>query len=509
MRALAPLPRPSWRAGAVLGTCVVAWLTFHHGALRSPDCEVQFRACAALATTGRSAVAEELPWHGFGLATGTDGRRYSIFGPLQPLVCAPMYALSRAVSHDGATGPYADPPRNSLYAGGDIALHIARAPVAQPAAHRMRAWLSLFNVGISLALVAAFAWLAQALVRPATAWAGAALLGLGTLVWPFAGTFFSEPLATGFALLAVGAALRVERQRFAAPLAGLAVGLAGCAHVTAVLFVPTVAALLWLRSDPSVRKRAAVQASVGLALPLLALGAFNVARFGSPWETGRSVDPRAALEFGYGHLVSPLRGLYGLTLGAGKGLLWYAPLCAVGLGLLGWLSRRDRPLAWVIGLTVALRLLVIASRSDWHAGFGLGPRLLFPLLPLCLLPLVLWLDGGPPHRRLQVAVLGGLAAAQQAFFVGGEPFAFQQLTWHAYETRGIAAFAADRIYLDWAIAPVLHLHAGPPGPWWSRAATAGDDPLSIPLVVVSGLLAGALVWWVAARERPQPDGARP
>ncbi|MSP93540.1 MAG: hypothetical protein EXR79_17400 [Myxococcales bacterium] len=501
------LPRPSWRAVAVLATCLVAWLSLHHGALRSPDCEVQGRACAALATTGSTAVAHELPWRGFGLATGTDGGRYSVFGPLQPLLCAPWWSVASAVSGAGAVGPYPDPPRNSLYAGGAISLHIGRAPVANPNDHRMRAWLSLFNVGVCLALVAAFAWLAQALVRPETAWTGAALLGLGTLVWPFAGTFFSEPLATLFDMLAFGAALRVGRHRWASAVSGSALGLAVSAHVTAVLFLPAVATLVWLRSAPDLRRRAAAGWILGLAVPLLALGAFNAARFGSPWETGRGVDPRAAFEFGYGHFVDPWRGLFGLTLGAGKGLLWYAPLCVVGLACIGRLARRERAVAWILGLSVASWALVIAARSDWHGGFGPGPRLLFQLVPLCLLPLLAWVDT-QPERRAVVAALAGLAAMQQAFFVLGEPFAFLQLTWHAYEQRGLAAFAGDRIYFDWIIAPVLHLHAGPPGPWWSRAASAGDESLALPILALSGLATAALVWWVSARPttaEPEPS----
>ena len=214
-----------------------AYGALHHGAIRSPDSEVNFRVCAALAQQGTFAVSEELPWDGFGLATGRDGQRFSIFGPLQPLLCAPWFLVVDGLSDQGRGSWLRQPPYPSHYVDGRLRAYLQGAPIENPEQHNLRALVSLFNIPVTLATVWALAWSLFPLVRRReTAWATALLFGLGTIAWHYAGTFFSEPLATLLNVLAFGTVVRCARIQHSGltVLAGGLAGLAVTAHLSAV-----------------------------------------------------------------------------------------------------------------------------------------------------------------------------------------------------------------------------------------------------------------------------------
>ncbi len=116
-----------------------------------------------------------------------------------------------------------------------------------------------------------------------------------------------------------------------------------------------------------------------------------------------------------------------------------------------------------------LRLVFIATRSDWHGGFSLGPRQLVVLLPFLLVPVVPWLDrkleeGNRRALRL-FAGFSVLCIAQQVAFCVGEVFSYFHMIRRAYSAQGINIFADNRIYLDWELSPLLYLLDGKRGPW--------------------------------------------
>jgi hypothetical protein len=116
-----------------------------------------------------------------------------------------------------------------------------------------------------------------------------------------------------------------------------------------------------------------------------------------------------------------------------------------------------------------LRLVFIATRSDWHGGFSLGPRMLVMLLPFLLVPVVPWLDrkleeGNRRALRLFVG-FSLLCIAQQVAFCVGEVFSYSHMVRELYATQGVNVFVDDRIYLDWGLSPLLYLLDGNCGPW--------------------------------------------
>jgi len=423
---------------------------------------VVFRTCEALARDGSFAIGEGLAWQGFGVAPGREGRLYSVFGPLQPIACVPFARLDDAWLGDGGARAARLPAGISYHVDRGLFDAVRGSRPADLRPHARRFVASWLNVLAGAAAALLFLLLARTVAGRAEPALGAALLfAAGSLAWPYAGTFFSEPLAaalaTGALALLARADPRLPGARGGGDLAlagaGLAAGLSTAAHLTSALYLPPFLLYAAVAAPSGRRGRRALVFVAGSALPLAALALHNWLRFGSPLETGRGVDPAAAAALGYGRFVAPWEGLVGLLVSSGKGLLFYSP--AVLLGLAAWpaLRRRSPALAWSLAGAALLRLGFVAARSDWHGGFALGPRLLVTLVPFLLLPVAAWLAERPERWRIGGAVLLA-AAAQQLYFALAEPFVYLHLT--------------NRADGDWAweVSPLLHLWEAPVGPFW-------------------------------------------
>lgn len=479
------------------GLCLnlLAW----YGGIRSPDSEVVFALCEALHDRRSVAIHDESRDTGFGVAPGRGGRLYSIFGPGESLACVPFLTIARLVDRTHWYAPAAITPPPSFYVGGGYERFEAgeRPAPREAVLHAERTIVSLLNPIVSALAAVVFFAIASRFARTRAAALGATVLyAAGTLAWVYAGGFFSEPLATLCVLLSCYFAARPT-------VAGLALGAAIATHITAILFVPFLAAIAIHDADqgeasassprgaerhrPDRRVRAAAWFAAGLGAALALLAIYDAFRFGDPFETGRGVDPELARAFGYGVFTAPWRGLYGLLLSPGKGVLLYAP--AVIVGAIGWRAfHRERPFtARVLAVAAITRILFLAARSDWHAGFCLGPRYLVMLLPFLVLPVVTVADRWP--RAFTAATI--LCVAQQTMFAIGEPFTYYQRIRIASFLRGVDPFVGDRIYLSWPSAPVVHLLGGLRGPWLLRALPVGN----VTLWLVLATLFGAAIYW--------------
>ena len=468
-----------------VGALALYLLTSYAG-IRSPDAEVVFEVCDSLASRGELAVESESAWPGFGLAPGRDGRLYAIFGPAQSLACAPLLATVDALAGAGVFDRWPAAVQPSHYLGQGSRAFMAGEPPRPRAAHLRRSLVAwVFNSVVGAFGVLAFFLCARRLSPAGPAPLAAAILyGAGTIAWVYSGTFFSEPLATLFVLLALERLLALRgasapRPRFAPVASGLWLGAAVATHITAVLFVPFFALLpLGSRRGGARPRRGVLLFCLGIGAVLAALGAYNTVRFGSPFETGRGVGDLAET-FGYGHFVAPWRGLSGLLGGPATGLLIFCPL--VAWGLIAWprLHRRDPVLSLVLLGAAAVRLVFIASRSDWHGGFGLGPRYLVMVVPLLLLPLVPTFEectGGVGWRRLAPMLVAAWAAvSQQAAYAFGEVFSFQTMVrdW-VISTHG-NVYAA--LYEEWDLSPALFVLKGHRGAYALEAVPLSNMAL--------------------------------
>ncbi len=207
---------------------------------------------------------------------------------------------------------------------------------------------------------------------------------------------------------------------------------------------------------------AAASLLAGLGIICAGLAYYNAARFGNPWETGRTVTPALAHYFGYGTSHWSWAALYGLFFSPAKGLFIINPITILGILTFSSLYRRYRALSLILAALILFRVLFLATRTDWHGGFCLGPRYLLMVIPFFLIPLACYLHTLRTQRTRLLYTLGLLyllAIPEQWYFCLGEIFSYFQSIKIIASSRHIDIFTTKTIYSNWDTAPLFHLYA--------------------------------------------------
>ena len=114
----------------------------------------------------------------------------------------------------------------------------------------------------------------------------------------------------------------------------------------------------------------------------LLLLSLNAYRWGSPFNLGYR-----------GEVFHPeriLNGLWGLLVGANRGLIWYCPIALIGLsGFPAFFRSRKRAAVTLAGVGV-LAAILYSMWTQWDGGAGWGPRYLVPFLFTLLIPAAFW-----------------------------------------------------------------------------------------------------------------------
>jgi hypothetical protein len=424
---------PRWREslGAPAALIFILLVCFYGfcnpGHVGSPDEEQLILQTQSL-MHGRFTI--EIPKDAVGVVSArrlADGRLVPIRGLGQSIVAAPLYAVGR----------------------------IASAPVngAQRAAV-FRFFLLFTNAFVTAATAAVLYALCRELcasVRGSTLVALA--YGLGTLAWPHATVFFTEPLSAllvtaSFTLMLVGAR---RRRLDLILLAGVVGGAAPFSRATNAMFVPIFALALWLdvslREKPSLSRslRMPIAFCIGAASTLGVWLLTNALRYGSP------------LDFGYpaGQFTSPvLVGLKGYVVSPSRSLFLHAPIVLLALAALPVAFRRRAAVpAAVLVAVIANMVLFALSRDPW-GGNGWGPRFLDITLPI-LVALAAYVIDRVPWRRAAVGlmIVGvainslGIAIFANAYYT----YADGKLTKSGHPPHAYIVKTRD----DWSWAPIV------------------------------------------------------
>ncbi len=260
----------------------------------------------------------------------------------------------------------------------------------------------------ALAVLAFAALLRRIEPRPGVALAATLLFGFAPFALFMSGSHMNHVTALCWLVIAMLALARAatDAGRFRdGLLTGLAFGVAATIRpVDALAF--SLPAALWLLVRAARRRRLAalLGAGLGIVAPVLLLAWSNLQTTGAPLLFGYTVLWGRAHDLGFhatpwGPVHTPLHGLelvslYFLRLqsylfeAAGPSLL---PATAA-LGL----TRKLRPFDRY--LLASSTLLVGSYFAYWHDGFYLGPRFMYPLLPL----LALWTARLPAALRERV-----------------------------------------------------------------------------------------------------------
>jgi hypothetical protein len=163
-------------------------------------------------------------------------------------------------------------------------------------------------------------------------------------------------------------------------LAGLFLGLSVFAHPTSLIFIPAVLLYSYLEMRKG-NKRSFIFSVFVLAMVLISMGVINYLRYDS------------FTEFGYGSFSGidkhdGWRGLIGLLISPGAGLLIYFPISILlPLSVIKIKNKKERRLMYLFFFMIFINWLYIGTLSfdfepfSWW-GFGWGPRYMIPMIPL-------------------------------------------------------------------------------------------------------------------------------
>lgn len=343
------------------------FLLFHGGHFYAVDNFTVFQTGRALLERGELHVPASL-----GTVQGPDGRSYGMYSIGLPILQAPL-ALLGSLIDDWSP----------------------------------RAFEHIAGKSVSLYYPESFAVFAATLVTPVFAalaagafWGVAELLGYrrrvvailtlvlvtGTQLWPASRDSFPHVVIAFCVLGAIGHLLTWRDPSFRrAPLAaGAVLGLmvlvrpfdAACALPPLLLFA---VAQDWrsLRGETPLRDIILLCFPVFVAVAIV--GFHNAARFGDPL----TLVPSGQTTIAFNHPV--LSGMYGLLIGAQRGIVFYSPPVIAGVvGLVLLAGRRPREAALLAALIVAF-VVPYAHYALWNAGVSWGTRFLVPIVPLALL----------------------------------------------------------------------------------------------------------------------------
>lgn len=362
--------------------------------------------------------------------------------------------------------------------------------------------------------------------RQTTAVAVALIFGLGTFAWPYAQTFFSDPVCAWALFGAFYAILCFEQTGRKRHLfwGGVAWGLAYLTRVINLVTLPIYAGMvLWAlhRRLQSVTPQAFDRAYarrlldswrplLSFVLPVVAAGAlslwWNAARYGSPWTTGYVETERFL-----GPSAWPF-GIFGLLVGPARGLFWYAPVLLLTIGGVRWCWQRARWLLVVQGALAATYIVLYGAWYMWHGGYSWGPRFLVPLLPFgALLCGPGWraLVGERRWGRAGQLLVGALIALSLLVQILGllVPFSLVQDYLAAtveplFARETFVRPGLSPLWLQWRVISADTIHFA----WWRADSSVDLWGLLMPL---PGIAAGVLLLWQQLRTRQQTgDGLR-
>jgi hypothetical protein len=331
------------------------------------------------------------------------GHFYSAKSPGMPLITVPWYELLRVLG--------ADPTNRRLHAGYPIAM----LKTAPRAIWQLSLWAVVVPFFVLLLLVRS---VVERFV-PGYGAATAAIVGLGTLLFPFATLFFSHVLSTCLAFAAF--ALLLRNRPFAA---GVAAGLAVVVEYPIAVVAVALLVYAWRRAP---------RFAGGLVLGVVPLALFHWWAFGTLWHLSYQDAVLVPGRTGHDVLGANAGGFFGIgtpsvrvaleLLFTSKGLLVLSPVLLAALVGLAFVRRGER------FLIAAIFLAVLVYSSGYRFPFGgwvPGPRFMIPALPFLALPLAYALR----RWTLPVGVLAAVSAGAMAIATSAEPLLSNQDTRH-------------------------------------------------------------------------------
>ncbi len=218
-------------------------------------------------------------------------------------------------------------------------------------------------------------------------------LGLSTIAFPYAKTSFSEPL-TGLLILSCFFFLtkfRIRGEILSLFASALLASLIPLARLSAVI---CLFPLCLYAASKNKRLRSFLFIFIGGAAGLLVHGLFNFTRFGSFVETGYGVE--ASL------FTTPvIVGIYGLLFSSDKSFFIYSPILLLAIpGFIAAFRKNMMPEATCISGILFINIVFYSTWHSWQGGHSWGPRLIVPMVPICMVLVGIYISEARKRARL-------------------------------------------------------------------------------------------------------------
>lgn len=208
--------------------------------------------------------------------------------------------------------------------------------------------------------------------------------GLASLGWPYALTFYREPLV-GF-LWTAGIYGLISwchsGNKWMGSIGTLCILLSPLVKVNILFSIPFLF-LVALKGKPTWKKRHYIVLAVSFVAMFIAFQLLYFLRVGNAWnylQTFTNINLIQLLLRVYGQLFSPI-----------KGLIFYMPVIVLVIPGLYYMQRNHRFVAISIALSFLSLVAVLSFYGAWYGGQSWGPRLLVPVIPIVMIPIAsLW-----------------------------------------------------------------------------------------------------------------------
>lgn len=217
----------------------------------------------------------------------------------------------------------------------------------------------------------------------------AILFGLATIAWPYAVSYFSQPLVGLLLLTAVFFLLRSSKNNLYIVGAGIVLGWSILVRLDSLPLVFLVVIYAIYHFQPqSISTPILLKKLLFLAIPLVvavvAVLFFNQVRSGQIFQNSYE---------GEGWTGVFWKGFYGLSVSFNRGIIFYSPLILLAVPGSWLLSRKGWRAEVVLIISLLIVQLVMYSFWwTWDGGWVWGPRFLVSTQPLLMIGLLPWLQ---------------------------------------------------------------------------------------------------------------------